>query len=207
MAVFTALPDNYESALDWRLNLRRWVCLVAASLGVLFAAAVVMLAYWVAYEAIGAPLALAFLEIPVLGGAVFYGLVAALILVIAVMPVHELCHALALKRVGVKKIRYGIIWRKMVCYATPAEETYLYRNDFIFMALAPLALITIGCMALMLFAPAWLRLALGLAAAVNANGAIGDIWWVGVVWSERFPPDALVRDLGDTFVVYTPVAR
>ncbi|MBN1283857.1 MAG: DUF3267 domain-containing protein [Anaerolineae bacterium] len=203
MAVYTELPAGYEQALYYPLTSRRlMVALNVAALVPLALAGAGMLAFLQAYQAAGAPFALHFLA----GARLLpegWDIVALIALLVVTFPLHELCHGIAFKLVGVARVRYGIIPKRLVLYAEPDGPAYLYRNDFIFCALAPLIFITVGGMALAMLLPGSVWLALVLAVMFNAGGAIGDIWTVMIILAKRFPPDALARDLGDTFVVYT----
>jgi hypothetical protein len=204
MTTLTTLPKNYRQALRYPLGSRRMLLLLnvlAFAPLLLFGAA--MFGIWVAYEKLGAPLrpeALADARLLPRDWDV-WALLAAMILI---FPVHELCHGLAFKLLGVPRVKYGVIPHRFVFYAKPAGEAYFFRNGFILAALMPLILITLGGLALLLFAPVGVQFALVIVVMLNAGGAIGDIWTVLVILWRRFPPDALAADLGDTFVVYVP---
>jgi len=125
-------------------------------------------------------------------------LLASIIVFIVVLPLHEFLHGVAITYLG-HRVRYGAKLSKGVLYAT-AENALFRRNEYVIVALAPLVGITLLVMLLMLFIPAWLAFYAGLAAAVNAGGAIGDMWATGVVL--HYPPSALVRDEADSFTIY-----
>ena len=55
-------------------------------------------------------------------------------------------------------------------------------------------------MGLMIVVPQWLAYYLAIAAVLNAGGAIGDLWSVGVLL--RYPAQVLVRDEADRFRIY-----
>jgi hypothetical protein len=57
-------------------------------------------------------------------------------------------------------------------------------------------------MALMIVVPDALGYYVGLVIVLNAGGAIGDLWMVGIVL--RYPPHALVRDEADSIRIYLP---
>ncbi len=200
MTAFTALPEGYEQALRHTLMSRRlMLALNLAALIPMVCFGAGMFVLWAAYDAIDAPLTLPSPDI----SAETLEMVSIIAVLILVMSLHELCHGLGFKLAGVERVRYGVNLRRLVLYARPAGDAYIYRNAFILVGLLPLILITAGGAALMLVAPAGVRLALTMAVALNAGGAIGDIWTVIVILRERFPPDALAQDLGDTFVIYT----
>ena len=203
MTVHTELPTGYAQALYYPITSRRLlIALNIAMLVPLFIFGTAMYAYWNWYEQNGAPLTLTFLDIRLLPSG--WDPIAFLALLILTFPLHELCHGLSFKWVGVARVKYGIIPKRLVLYAKPEGTAYFYRNDFILGALAPLILITLGGIMLLAVMPPGTRMGIALAVALNAGGAIGDIWTVIIILLRRFPADALVQDLGDTFVIYTP---
>jgi hypothetical protein len=204
MTTLTSVPADYEEALYYPITSRRLMLLLnLLALIPLAGVGAVMVGYWGWYESIGAPLMLAPLDRRLLpAGFDVWVMVALLVLT---LPLHELCHGLGFKLLGVRRVRYGVKLRQFVLYARPDGDAYFYRNGFILAGLMPLALITLGCVVLLPLAPPGMRLVFVLAAAFNAGGAIGDIWTVVLVL--RYPPDALVQDLGDTVMVYTRVAH
>ncbi|MCZ7544566.1 MAG: DUF3267 domain-containing protein [Anaerolineae bacterium] len=163
----------------------------------LFGAAMLALSAW--YLSIGAPLALPFLDRRLLPpGFDLPALIA--LLVLLVLPLHELCHGLAFRLLGVGRVRYGIKLSRLVLYAAPAGEAYFRRDAFIAATLAPLAAITLLGAAGLLLSPPGLHLFWALAVALNAGGAVGDMAAVALV--RRYPPSTLVRDFGTAFAVY-----
>ena len=102
------------------------------------------------------------------------------------------------------QVRYGTKLSKGVLYAT-AENALFRRNEYLAVALAPLVGITLLAMMLMLIVPQGLAYYIGIAAVLNAGGAIGDLWSVGVLL--RYPADVLVRDEADGFRIYAPASQ
>jgi hypothetical protein len=201
VTVHTALPSNYQEALCYPITARRRLLLLnVLALIPLAVMGAGMFALWALYEALDAPLTLAFLDQRLLLSD--FDIPAMLVLLLLVLPLHELCHGLAFRLLGVRKMHYGIKPRRMILYAMPAGEAYLGRDQFILATLTPLLFVTALGVPLLLLLPFGARLLLVLVVAFNAAGAVGDLWAVGVVM--RFGADALVRDLGDTFVVYIP---
>lgn len=207
MIPFTELPAGYEQALYYSLTSKRLlVALNLAALLPMAAASAVMLVFQQLYNALDAPLSLVFLkDVRLLAPA--WDIVVLVGLLVLVFPLHELCHGIAFKLIGVARIRYGIKPKRLVLYAEPDGPAYLRRDDFIFCALAPLIFISAGCMVLTLFLPVRLWDILLLVLVLNAGGAIGDIWTVIVLLREGFSSGVLVRDIGDGFVVYVPITR
>jgi hypothetical protein len=119
-------------------------------------------------------------------------------IIVIVLPLHELLHGLTIHAVG-HEARYGMKLSKGVLYAT-ADKALFRRNEYIAVALAPLVGITLAAMLLMLFVPQGLAYYIGIAAVLNAGGAIGDLWSSAILL--RYPSSALVRDEEDGFRIY-----
>jgi hypothetical protein len=114
-----------------------------------------------------------------------------------VLVLHELVHGLFFVILTHSLPHFGI--KQMYAYAC-APDWYIPRNQFLVVGLAPLILITIaGFLLLPLLGSALATFTL-FAMAVNASGAIGDLYTV--VWILRFPSNALVCDHGEKFSIY-----
>jgi len=87
----------------------------------------------------------------------------------------------------------------MVLFAT-SDGAYFRRAEFVRVALAPLALITIGGALIILLLPQGMAYWVALAIALNAAGSIGDLWMVAVAL--RFEPSALIRDEADRMRIF-----
>ena len=118
---------------------------------------------------------------------------------VVVLPLHELIHGIAIQFCG-HHARYGMKLNLGVLYAT-ADQALFRRNEYLFVALAPLVVITILGMALVIVLPASVGYYVSIGVALNAGGAIGDLWSVVVLL--RYPAAALIRDEGDGFRIYT----
>lgn len=114
------------------------------------------------------------------------------------LPLHELLHGLTISAYG-HRARYGMKLDKGVLYAT-ADQALFRRDEYITVALMPLIVITLLCLLGTLFLPGWTHFWLTLAAALNAGGAIGDVWMVKVLLG--YPRTSLVRDVEDGFRIY-----
>jgi len=119
-------------------------------------------------------------------------------ILLVVLPLHEFLHGLMIMAFG-QRVRYGMKLSKGVLYAT-SENALFRRNEYLAIALAPLVGITLAVMILMVVAPQGFAYYLGIAAVLNAGGAIGDLWSVGVLL--RYSDGVLVRDEADGFRVY-----
>lgn len=129
-------------------------------------------------------------------------LIATLVTIALVFMLHEAIHGLFIAIYGHRpyfgfKPQYGVF------YATTRNALFP-RNSFLVIALAPLVLMTFSAAALMFILPDALSYYLGLIIALNAAGAIGDLWMSAVVL--RYPAHALVRDEADSIRIYLPVA-
>lgn len=115
----------------------------------------------------------------------------------AVLVLHELVHGLFFVILTGSRPHFGL--KQMYAYAC-APEWYIPRNQFLVVGLAPLILITLaGFLILPLLSPTLATFTL-FAMAVNASGAIGDLYTV--LWILRFPADAFVCDHGEKFTIY-----
>ncbi len=124
------------------------------------------------------------------------------VIIVVVLPLHELIHGIVIRARG-QHVRYGAKLSKGVLYAT-ADEALFRRNEYVAVALAPLVTITLLVMVLMALLPQGWAYYAGIAAVLNAGGAVGDLWTVSIVL--RYPPQALVRDEADGFRIYAPGA-
>ncbi|MBK9751086.1 MAG: DUF3267 domain-containing protein [Chloroflexi bacterium] len=120
------------------------------------------------------------------------------LVIVITLPLHELIHGLAITYVG-HKPTYGMKLDKGVLYAT-ADQALFRRDEYLMVALAPLVVITLAALLLLWIVPNGLVYWLSLAVVLNAGGAIGDLWAVGVVL--RHPRSVLVRDEADGFRVF-----
>jgi hypothetical protein len=159
----------------------------------MLASGLIVFGLLILYHTLGAPLVIGHLpeEIPAWLG---------LIIILLVLPLHELFHGLFITRFG-HKARYG--FKMTVLYAT-ADGAFFRRNEFIQIALAPLILISTVGLILMLFFPPRLAQWVALGVVVNAAGAIGDIWMTAVAL--RFDSSALIQDEEDCMRVFAEVA-
>jgi len=118
--------------------------------------------------------------------------------VLAVLPLHEWIHGIFIRRAG-HRPRYGVKW--MVLFAT-ADGALFGRGEYLRIALAPLALISLGGALLLPWLPIGWASWVGLAVVVNGAGAIGDLWMAAVV--ARQPPNVLIRDEEDGLRIFAP---
>lgn len=124
---------------------------------------------------------------------VFLGL-----MVLVIVP-HEFCHGLAIRAFGGEP-RYGFGVAYFVFpYAFATTDTRVSRNQFVLIALAPLVILTgIGLPLMVVFEWTWLAFPL----ALNAGGAVGDIWMALTLLS--YPSTVTVLDTTTGLEVYGP---
>jgi Putative zincin peptidase len=126
-----------------------------------------------------------------------WGILTFLLVYAAVLVLHELVHGLFFLTFTGSRPHFGL--KQMYAYAC-APDWYIPRNQFLVVGLAPLILITLaGFLLLPLLSPILATFTL-FAMAVNASGAIGDLYTV--LWLLRFPADAFVCDHGEKFTIY-----
>lgn len=123
--------------------------------------------------------------------------IAVLALSAVVIVVHELVHAAVIRYYG-GDVSFGVGLAQFVLpYAYVTTTHRLDRNRFVAVALAPLVVITlVGVPLMVLFEAPVLVVPL----AVNAGGAIGDLWMVGILL--RYPPHVVVEDSVTGLTVY-----
>lgn len=147
------------------------------------AAAIVIL--WIPYQFYllwGAPLA-RFAD-PILPTTTIVGLV--ILALLFSITLHELLHGLVLMAIGLRPrflIRYGFP------LADIPEGDFLSRSQYLFMALTPLALMTLGGGVALLFLPPLLGKLLLPILLLNSAASVGDLFIAGRVW--RAPDSAL----------------
>lgn len=188
------LPPEYEEVRYLVLTEKR--TLLRLNLAALIPLAIALLAmgwWWNFVRQLRGPYSTAFSE-------TLSGLVAVIIVLVVTFSAHEALHGLAIRWAG-HNPRFGMKLDKGVLYAT-AENALFPRNHFVIVALAPLVVMTLVGMGLMIAVPDTVGYYVGLVVALNAAGAVGDLWMTAVVL--RYPPVALVRDEADSIRVFMP---
>ncbi|NWF67694.1 MAG: DUF3267 domain-containing protein [Chloroflexi bacterium] len=143
---------------------------------------------------------------PISGGSEWLDALGLLFALVGVLLLHEGFHGVAINafgfpvRYGAKYADFGRFKLPIFLYAT-TDGGYFRRGQFIIIALAPLLGITLLCLLASVVLPERLGLYIALTAAVNAGGAIGDLWmtWLAL----RYPPTALIKDEADSIRIYT----
>ncbi|EMA69981.1 hypothetical protein C468_00560 [Halorubrum kocurii JCM 14978] len=117
-------------------------------------------------------------------------------LLLVIVP-HELCHGVGIRFFGGEP-RFGLGVAYFVFpYAFATTETRFSRDQFIAIALAPLVLLSlVGVPVMIVFEWRWLALPL----ALNAGGAVGDLWMALTLM--RYPPSVTVVDTRTGLEIY-----
>jgi hypothetical protein len=186
-----SVPNDYHEILYWRVTDKRSRVLSLQILGVFF---------FVIFGLIFSSLAVNLGKMPSEGkfgpgeiGSIFVGVLLTFIL-------HELTHGWVMRMFGAKP-RYGILWKQMMFYATSPGYAY-HRNNYLAILLAPFVFTSILVVLGMglLQGTLWVVL-LGICGAINAAGAIGDLWITTIVL--RYATTVLVMDERDGIRVFT----
>ncbi len=122
------------------------------------------------------------------------------LMAIAVLVLHECVHAVVVALVG-HKPKFGAKLDKGVLYVT-TDQGLFRRGEFIAVALAPLVVLSLAALALIYALPDPVGYWVGIAALVNAGGAIGDLWMTRAAL--RYPREVLVKDEADGIRIYMP---
>jgi len=120
-------------------------------------------------------------------------------LTLGIILPHELCHGLAIRAFGGHpQYGFGVVYF-VFPYAFATTETRFTRNQFLVVALAPLVVLSvIGIPIMLVFEWKWLAIPL----AMNAGGAVGDIWMALTLLS--YPSGVTVIDTTTGLEIYGP---
>lgn len=187
------VPAGYRQVLYWRVAEKRWRSPFMLILGALS-----LIPWWTAFGWFGRSVG----RMPPAGRVGALEFVLALFgTPIAVMALHEAAHALAMRLCGARP-QFGVMYLGLLAYAAAPGHAFT-RAQYAPVGLAPLVGLSLLCVLGMylLAGSAWVGL-LVLAATLNAAGAIGDLWMLGVI--VRYPPDALLIDERDGMRVLLP---
>ncbi len=129
-----------------------------------------------------------------------FPLLLGILMAIAVLLLHEGVHAVVVALVG-HRPKFGAKLDKGVLYVT-TDQGLFRRGEFVAVALAPLVVLSLAALALIYALPDPVGYWVGIAALVNAGGAIGDLWMTWVTL--RYPREVIVRDEADGIRLYMP---
>ena len=186
-----SLPIDYQEVLHWKVTEKRSRVITLNILGVLL---------FVIFGLVFSNLAV---SLGKLRGFRFglNEIGAVLIAIVMTFILHELTHGLFMQIFGARP-KYGILWKQMMFYATSPGYAY-HRNNYVVIALAPFAIISIIVVLGMwlLQGTLWVAL-LGICGVINASGAIGDIWITMIVL--RYATTAYIMDERDGIRIFLP---
>ncbi|MBN1259107.1 MAG: DUF3267 domain-containing protein [Anaerolineae bacterium] len=193
-----AMSSNYRQVLYWRISEKRGRVILmnllaiplACLLGVGFLGLVL---------AFGRPFDIDFESQTIMQGLIQLGLT--VIVALAVFPLHEGVHGLAMRIFGAHP-KYGVMWQSLMFYATAPGHAFS-RNSYLVIALAPFVILSLlagGGIWLLAGSPSvFLPVFFGV---INGSGAIGDLWICTIVL--RYPAHARIIDERDGIRVLLP---
>ncbi len=132
------------------------------------------------------------------GGSLLLGLIVLLGVIFAMVVLHEAVHGLFFKLLTGGTVNFA--FKGAYAYAA-APDWYLHKGPYLAVSLAPLILITVLGVFLLWFAPGSWLFPLMLLVAMNASGAVGDLYVFFLL--VRMSGDVLVRDFGEQMEIYT----
>lgn len=188
----TQLPDSYEEKIFMRLTeARLLIGLNLAAIGLLLVTAGIFGGWLYLYHRIMGGVG-RIVDVSRLHPLVL------LLLVIGMIIGHEWLHGLAIRYYG-HPVRYGVKWAKLTPFAT-SDSALFWRNQFIGVALAPLVGISLIAWGISLITGPVIGTWVGIIAALNAAGSIGDLWMTRLAL--RFESDVLIQDEEDGMRVF-----
>ena len=185
-----SLPDGYQEVLYWTIsgNPRRVILLQILAVPLFLVSVLVYFGLAVRLGKLPSLLTFGLGEI-------------ALVIVAVVLAIilHELIHGIAMKLFGAQP-RYGVLWKQGMFYATAPGYAFR-RNDYIQIALAPLVVLSVLTILGMwlLSGTSWVAV-FAISGAINASGAIGDLWITSLVL--RYPISGYIIDEKDGIRVF-----
>jgi len=196
MGLSKRIPDNYEFAGRWKLNLKGWSMVQLLAGGTIIFGLTIILGLTIRVLLRGDS------EGTVNLGGFFFLLV--LVVFVASVILHEAVHGVLYLVLGGKP-RFGVklVGRffPVAFYAT--SRTPLLRNQYLLVCLAPFLTLTLVFLMIGILANADVIIALAIMAmALNASGSIGDLM---VAWKiRRHGRKTLYEDTENGFNWYVP---
>lgn len=186
-------PPSYREVLYWKITEKksRILLINLLSFPLFILSSIVFI--WLAVNVGRMPKELD-LSIPAVGLPVLLALLLMLVL-------HELVHGFCMRMFGAHP-KYGFLWKALAFYATSPGYAFP-RWQYLIIALAPLVALSLLAILLMILlaGTTWVA-SITFAAAVNAAGAIGDLWITMIVL--RYPAYAYMMDERDGVRVFLP---
>ena len=127
------------------------------------------------------------------------GVLGFLLTLLGTIVLHELVHGFFFWLYTRARPKFG--FNILYAYAA-APDWYFPRNQFMWVGLAPLVILTlVGVVLLPVVSFSWVP-ALLLGLIVNAAGSVGDLWVVG--WLAGRPRESLLQDRGPKMQIFLP---
>ena len=186
-------PDGYREVLYWRIteNTTRIVILQLLALPLLIVWGLIF--YW---------LAMRFGKLPssIISSAVVRVMFALAGIMLTIL-LHEAVHGITMQLFGARP-RYGVMWKYGMFYATAPGYAFP-RKEYLIVAIAPLiSLSLLAVLGMVLLSGSTVVGLLALCATVNAAGAVGDLWIMGIVL--RYPSATYIVDEQDGVRIFLP---
>ena len=193
------LPEGYalSRTIDLIKDLKLLLILSAASLG-LFLVSWVGLAWLLRLLRPDFTTGASFEFTPSGTGGILLPLLVLLGVIFVMVVLHEAIHGVCFWLFTGGRVKFA--FKGAYAYAA-APDWFLHKRPYMLVSMAPLVLITVlGLMALWWAPPGWIA-PLMLLIAMNASGAIGDIYVFFLL--TKMPEDALVQDFGELMKLFT----
>lgn len=120
-------------------------------------------------------------DLPLRTWIVYHGL--AIVLLVLVLPLHELLHGLAYWVVGARDIRFAVSWRQGYAFAT-AHHFVTTKREFFGVALTPFVVISVALVALLVAVPT-LQVVFWAVLLIHTSGTCGDLALLNFYWLHR----------------------
>ena len=193
------LPEGYalSRTIDLIKDLKLLLILSAASLG-LFLVSWVALTWLLQLLRPDFSTGASFEFTPSGTGGILLPLLVLLGVIFVMVVLHEAIHGVCFWLFTGGRVKFA--FKGAYAYAA-APDWFLHKRPYMLVSMAPLVLITVlGLMALWWAPPGWIA-PLMLLIAMNASGAIGDIYVFYLL--TKMPEDALVQDFGELMKLFT----
>ena len=131
-------------------------------------------------------------------GGILLPLLVMLGVIFVMVVLHEAIHGVFFWLFTGGRVKFA--FKGAYAYAA-APDWFLHKRPYMLVSMAPLVLITVfGMVALWWAPPGWIAPLL-LLIAMNASGAVGDIYVF--ILLTKMPEDALVQDFGEQMMLFT----
>lgn len=119
---------------------------------------------------------------------------------VLMVVLHEAVHGLFFWLFTGRRPLFG--FKGLYAYAASPPGTYLPRDQYLLVGIAPLVALSLAGTALLPFVPLAGLPVLLFFLIGNASGSVGDL--LVIAWLLRMPPDTFLQDVGDKMTAYGP---